>query len=400
MMSSLDRIPIHRWLIARGMDNTAPDLILQGFCDRVTAAGLPLARGFAGLSTLHPLINAYSFVWAQGQLVQETFSHQQGSSEVWQASPFAHMIGQGLGTLRQRLEPPDQAFRFQSWQDFAGRGMTDWLGLLFSFGWEAKALSTGRVGLVTSWMSDRPGGFTDPECEILQELAGTLAMALKGSAAYPVMEGLLATYLGRDAATHVLAGEVQLGRVHGIDAAIFFADLRDFTVMSERLGDQRIAEVLNLYLDRIGSSVQEFGGQVLKFMGDGILATFAVSGDPAASCGAALAAAEQAVARVESLNAMRRAEGAPWAGVDVALHLGTVLYGNVGAADRLDFTVVGTAVNEASRIEGLCRAVDRPVLLSRRFRDALLPAAQGRLTSMGTHALRNVLKPVEVFAPV
>jgi adenylate cyclase len=396
-MNSFDRIPIHQWLIQQGLTNASSDKILQGFCDRLGEAGLPLARGFIGLATLHPLINAYSFVWDHGVMQQDTFSHEQGSSETWRESPFHHMISAETPYLRERLEPPDRDFRFASWKEFAGRGMTDWIGMLFSFGWNATALNIGRVGLVVSWMSDRPGGFSDAECMILRELTGTLALALKASNAYPIARGLLTTYLGGDAAQHVLNGEVQAGRVHGIDAAILFADLRDFTALSERLPGDQIAAVLNRYLDAVGSCVQKCGGQVLKFLGDGILATFAVEDDAQVSCLAALTAAEQAVQDVAALNRSGFLDG-PLPALDVALHLGTVLYGNVGAADRLDFTVVGPAVNIASRIEGLCGKLDEPVLVSAAFRDAV-PQAAARLIPAGSHRLKGVSEPVAVFAP-
>ena len=191
---------------------------------------------------------------------------------------------------------------------------------------------------------------------------------------------------------------VQRGSMEELDAVIMYADLRGFTELSERLPARQVVELLNLYLDAMGEPVEWQGGQILKFLGDGFIATFALDGeDPRAVCRKALAAADGALRRVESFNRDRAATGLPVMALDVVLHAGRVQYGNVGTQRRLDFTVIGPAVNQASRLEQVCKALDRNLVASRAFRDAA--GGQG-FVSLGEVALAGIAAPQEVFAPL
>ena len=306
------------------------------------------------------------------------------------------MLESQTPVLRRRLEGAEAELEFPVLVEFRKTGLTDWLGLLHSFGWLAPSLSSRQLGMISSWSTDRPGGFTDAELVLLQELVAGLALAVKAATSYDITRGLLSTYLGADAAEHVLAGEVRRGQVQEMRVVLFFADLRGFTQIADELGADNLVGLLDDYLDCIGLPVHESGGQVLKFMGDGLLATFALGGDEAAVCDHALAAARGTQAAVAALNARRAANDLPILKLDVALHLGTVMYGNVGTGDRLDFTVVGPAVNEASRIETLCDQVGRPILASDSFRAVAVNSWNG-LESLGIWKLRGVSDAMEIF---
>ncbi len=395
-----DPVTIHAWLINQGLETAKVETIVGGFCDRLLDAGLPLARGYAALATLHPLILAHGYTWARAGrgVAQDQFSHARAGAN-WNNSPFLYMLNNRILKLNRRLAGPQAVLDFPALQEFSAQGLTDWLGLVYGFGWAAERMRGGQIGLVTSWATDRPEGFTEPELRVLEELMGTLALALKAATAYPIMQGLLDTYLGADAARHVLSGEVQLGTVQRMDAALFFADLRGFTALSDQLGSEAVVGMLNQYLACIGEPVREQGGQILKFMGDGVLATFAIEGAGGQTCDKALEAALDALDRVATLNRERAAAGMPVLELDIALHRGEVMYGNVGTADRLDFTVVGPAVNEAARMEVLCKPLARHLVVSRSFRDATGEAAE-RLMSLGEHALRDVREAREIFTVV
>ena len=204
---------------------------------------------------------------------------------------------------------------------------------------------------------------------------------------------LMETYLGRDAGQRVLRGRIVRGIAERIDAVVWFSDLRGFTRITDTEPEQVIS-LLNDYSDVIVSTIQEHGGDVLKLIGDGTLAIFTAETRPQA-CSAALAAAIAARQGVAELNKRRSAQEKPVTDMYLGLHVGEVFFGNVGSRERLDFTVLGPAVNEASRIAAMCRSVDQPILLSAAFAD--VGEMKHRLLSVGRYALRGVSRPREVF---
>ena len=224
-----------------------------------------------------------------------------------------------------------------------------------------------------------------------------LSLAVKAHAGHVIASGLLQTYLGEDAGRRVHAGAVVRGSVDSVHAVLWYADIRGFTRASDAAPGLLIIEMLDDVFEIMTAALRPHGGQVLKFIGDGLLATFAFeSADRARTCQRALDAATQAMRELEARNVARMAAGVPVVTVDLALHLGDVLYGNVGAADRLDFTVIGPAVNEVARIEALCEPLGRAVLASAEF----VAAAEGagdRLESLGRYALRGVSESKEIF---
>jgi adenylate cyclase len=355
------------------------------------------------METLHPQWSGYGYTWRRDLNAIEPAQYAHGSTEEsdWLTSPFYHLIDRARGgeesvSMRRRLETgPDQR-DFPVLAEYFAAGATDYVAYLFAFGKDGDR-SQG-TGIVYSFAADRKGGFNDEDTTLLQATLPALSLAMKAHATHVIASGLLGTYLGEDAGRRVHAGSIMRGSVDRLSAVIWYADIRGFTPISDSAPGSVIVEMLNGVFEILTASLRGRGGQVLKFIGDGLLATFSLEeGDREETCRGALDAAIEAMANIDALNAARAAAGLPVASVDLALHLGEALYGNVGATDRLDFTVIGPAINEVARIEALCEPLGRAVLVSAEFVAAIM-GGDSRLASLGRHALRGVREPKEIFA--
>ena len=314
------------------------------------------------------------------------------AAENWRRSPFFRLLETGGSRLRIRLAAGEAA-------EFAGvvamqQGMTDYLAMITRFA------ADGVIGemdcVYSSWTTDHPRGFDDAQLEVLIGLMPGLALAVKCVSLTRIAGTLVETYLGRDAGRRVLEGRIQRGVADRIEAALWFSDLRSFTTITDTAPPGEIIPLLNDYAEVVITAIYEAGGDVLKLIGDGTLALFRAD-DPSEACRRALKAEELVRARVKELNEKRRAEERPTTSVYVGLHIGEVFYGNIGSVERLDFTVVGPAVNETSRIASMCRSVDRPMLVSSTSADCLPAAERARLVSVGRFALRGVGQAKELF---
>jgi adenylate cyclase len=395
-----DSIPLHAWLIEAGLMGMAAPALFDGFCGLLAAAGIPIGRGFLSIGGLHPLRRAFSVTWQDRGIVEvDEFPHAALESRLWQESPFRQMMETGTRRLHRRLAGPDAVLDFPVLREFRDAGWTEWLALMHGFGWGTATPEHRQFGVVISWATGRPGGWTADQLAVIEELSGTLALAAKGSSTPGVTRDVLAAYLGGDAADRVIAGQVRRGSVSRIAAAILYADLRGFTDFAEVTAPEEVTRRLNGIFDCLGEPVRAAGGEILKFLGDGVLAMFLPKdgADMAAVAAAALAAARDIQARLAALNAAETATGHPPLLMDMALHAGDLTYGNIGTADRLDFTVIGPAVNEATRLEGLCKVLGVPLLISESFVRAA-PGLREQLRSMGRHQLRGVREEKEVFA--
>ena len=384
------------WLVQKGLGGATLDDLLAGFCEGLRALGIPLWRGHIAMRTLHPSFEALTYRWLREEGVQrdEIVRADEPRAE-WQVSPFSYMLERNLFALRRRLTGPEAEVDFPLLEAFRDQGATDYVARVMPFGDSAK--SDRPAGVLTSWTTDRPGGFRKEEIAVLDRLQPRLALTIKTILGEQITRNVADTYIGPEAGERILRGEIKRGSVEVIHAVIFFADLRGFTALTEQVPRDALVPMLDDYLECMARPIVEHGGQVLKFLGDGLLATFDLrdrTGD--AICRDTLDAAVQALLRTDELNAARAADGKPTMAIDVALHLGDVLYGNVGAYDRLDFTVIGPAVNEASRIEALCDTVGRRLLVSGTFADAATQCT-GRLVSVGKHQLRGLDRERELF---
>jgi adenylate cyclase len=398
-------VALHRWAVDQGLRGASADALFAGFCQRLAAAGVPLLRGFVGIPTLHPQWAGRSYVWRRGLDTVQAGRAQRGEAfdQVRSASPFWVLTEQvmaagGRGAsarLRRRLAGTAVRLDFPVLEEFAAEGATDYFAQLVGFVVDGDG-SRG-AGIAYSFTTDRPDGFRDDDVLLIEAVLPALSLAIMSEAGNTIAAGLLAAYLGDDAGRRVHAGAVERGSVQSITAVLWYADIRGFTTIADDLPGLAVVELLDEVFETIAAPLRPRGGQVLKFLGDGMLAIFPLADvAPEAVCRRALEAAAEAMAALARLNAARRAAGKPCGEIDLALHLGDVLYGNIGAVDRLDFTVIGPAVNEVSRIEALCEPLRRQVLLS-----AALAAAVGArddLEPLGSHALRGVREPRDIYA--
>jgi adenylate cyclase len=390
------------WAVREGLRSAGAYELFDGYCQRLVIDGIELWRAHLAMETLHPQWSGYGYTWRRDLNAIEPQQYVHGSTEDadFLGSPFNELIVRAQGgeenpSLRRRVEQDDQR-DFPILVEFFAAGATDYLAYLFEFG-KGGDRSQG-TGIVYSFVTDRRGGFSDDDTTLLQATLPGLSLAMKAHAGYVIASGLLGTYLGEDAGRRVHAGSILRGSVDTLRAVIWYADIRGFTTVSDSAPGPVVVELLNEVFEILTASLRVHGGQVLKFIGDGLLAIFSFEEhDRAETCRHALDAAIEAMRNIDEMNKARAAAGVPVASVDLALHLGEVLYGNVGATDRLDFTVIGPAVNEVARIEALCEPLDRPVLVSAEF-VAGITGADDRLESLGRHALRGIREPKEIFA--
>ena len=385
-----------RWIAESALAGTTEVALLDGFCARLTELGLDLRRAMVGIDTLHPVVFGRSFTWRRGTGVEpRQFGRiDTNIQNAWQSSPHYRLLQSGKHRLRYRIRPEDSVPReFSILDDLAEEGTTDYVAFFTRFG---ETATIGEMDCVySSWTTDKPAGFDDGEIAALDSLILHFAAAIKHLTIARIAETLVETYLGRDAGRRVLKGAIGRGVAEKIRAVLWFSDLKGFTRLVDTVPPTAVVPMLNDYAEALVSAIHQEGGQVLKFIGDGILAVFQV-GDPVEDCRRALAAAADATGRVAALNDRRTAASAPTTGFYLALHVGDVFYGNIGSADRLDFTVIGPAVNEVTRIAGMCRSLEQDVVLSAAFAEAAGPGRTS-LVSLGRYALRGVARPQELF---
>jgi adenylate cyclase len=381
------------WIVQQGLASDDLPGLLSGFCERIVTLGVPLWRGHLSLATLHPMYEVIGYSWRRTQgLTHDQYEHGWTSREVWQRSPVRFLVENRVPRMRNRLELGEGTETFPVLADLRDEGATDWFGRLVRFG--DRTQRAGLRGMATTWTSDRAGGFSDADIALIESLVTTLALAVYRIALLQVAVDLLAAYVGPEPGRRILSGQVRQGTAQRLSAAIVIADLRGFTRVADRTPAERLLAGLNEHLGAVVGAVEQHGGQVLKFLGDGLMAVFALEERAAeTACADALAAAETAIVANAAINGRREGAGEPVLELDIALHLGDVMYGNVGSARRLDFTVIGPAVNEASRIEALCEPLGCHVLMSATFASA----CPRKLRSLGRHGLRGVASPQELF---
>ncbi len=379
------------WIVEQGL--RGPDMVslLSGFVERLTAEGVPLARAYIALPTVNPTIRAYTHAWTRtGGMMVEGVSHER-NAEAFELSPFAHMMRMDEERAYWRVDGPD-AQRFGVFEDVRQAGGVDYLARLFSFD---NASAPDLRGVAFALSTHRPEGFLPDEIARIDMLLPLMGLAAYRMTLLDLTVGMLDTYVGFSAGRRVLSGEIRRGFGTTIKAALLFSDLRGFTTLADTAGMDLIAR-LDRHLEAMADPVAEEGGEVLKFMGDGLLAAFAITEERSQeqACAAAIRAAQAALERNDAVN---RLEETPLS-LDIALHCGDVFYGNIGAAGRLDFTVIGPAVNETSRMEALCGILDSSVIMS----GSVAASSPVPVRSLGHHRLRGIAAERELFtfAPV
>jgi adenylate cyclase len=387
---SLDAIA--EWLVGPARRIASGIRAFDEFAWRMLAAGLPLLRVTLHTSTLHPQYLGATFVWFRttGQTEQRLIAHEVAGLIPYEDNPVRRVVWGGE-TLRRRLDVADAVVDFSILHDLKAQGATDYLAL-------PVAGAHGARNYMVTYVTDRPGGFTETEVADLTRVSQRLPVLVDMHNQRAIARNVLNAYLGAKTGPRVLAGQIRRGTGEEISAVLWSSDLRAFTARSDRLPGDRMIALLNALFDAQAKAIHDHGGEILKFIGDGLLAIFPIEQPDMAAAAArqALEAAMEAIAAVRRLSDDTSMAGEPALEIVVALHAGTVIYGNIGAADRLDFTVIGPAVNLVSRVEAVAKALNLPIVVSDEFAHAF-----GRpLRSLGTHQLRGLATPHELFAPV
>jgi len=375
------------WLLHNAWDTTSVrDLVLQ-MAHCMWSSGLPILRLQLVIRTLHPQLFATSYTWWRDteKIEIRRMSHDVLETQEHKESPYAPILD-GAGGVRRTMDRPDSQFDFPILKELHARGGTDYVAMPLLF-------SDGQINII-SLVSDRSDGFSTDDLGQFYEILPVLSRLFEVHALRRTAITLLDTYLGKHTGQRVLEGSIKRGDGENIHAVIWFCDLRDSTSLTEELPRDEYLSMLNQFFDCMAGSVLDQGGEVLKFIGDAILAIFPIEDpDSPEAAGHAIDAAQDAQRRIAIINQHDAERGTKAIGFGVGMHIGNLMYGNIGTQGRLDFTVIGAAVNKASRIESMCKTLDETVLFSAEFARHF----PTRLVSLGMHNLRGVNMPQELF---
>ncbi|HWV97205.1 MAG TPA: adenylate/guanylate cyclase domain-containing protein [Xanthobacteraceae bacterium] len=386
---------ITAWLLKGAARETEMLLLFESFIWRLIAAGIPLDRASLHIGTLHPQLLGFAWNWRRDDATcyEVKVQHLTSETDSFKLNPLARIFATGE-PLRRNPQAPEAQAEFPIMVELAESGITDYVALPFSSGAGYRHAMT----LATS----HPGGFPHAAGAEVRNVLDLFALHVERHIVQRIAENAVSAYLGDVAGRKVLSGSIQRGAGEAIRAVIWMSDLRGFTALSDRLSGTEMIVLLNAYFETLAGAVLLHGGEVLKFMGDGLLAVFPIgeaTSAPAAAR-AALGAAQRAMRDLEGLNAgaLPQLDGIDgWRPLrtGIALHEGEVFFGNIGAPERLDFTVIGPAVNEASRVEALQKTLKRDILIT----TAVARLLDIPLDHLGEHALRGVAAPVAVYSP-
>ncbi|HLZ05947.1 MAG TPA: adenylate/guanylate cyclase domain-containing protein [Bradyrhizobium sp.] len=397
-MELSSRIDLMNWLVGQGLTGLPEPDLIRGFSERCRASGLPLSRVLAFIDTLHPIYEGRGFRWNdrptnEGDTFEYRSSADGDAAKNWRRSAFHHMLENGHDELQ--LDLADSAsLNFSMIGDLVDKGHRHFLAFIHRFG---DAGTLGQMDCFYSYFTTRrERAFSESELEALRDLVPVLGLAIKSAQQMDIARTLGRVYLGRDASEQVLRGRITRGVTERINAVLWFSDLRGSTRISESIGPDEIIPFLNDYADASIEAIHEAGGDVLKLIGDGVLAIF-TGEDMAVARRAALSAEHSFRLNIKALNERRTQDDRPVTTAYVGLHVGEVFYGNIGSEDRLDFTVVGPAVNEVSRIASMCNSIDREFLASSEFSKGLDAAGRRYLVSTGRYALRGIGRAQDLY---
>jgi len=372
--------PLVDWLLQEAWTCKTPAELTEQFAQCMLAMGVPLWRLGVGIWTLHPQLAGRHYNWMRDRdgVVEGGTPHGMLQEPAYLESPVRH-VSEGLGGVRQRLDQAGASeFRFPIMEELRQQGATDYVAMPLPF-------SDGQINTLTL-TSDDPAGFSTADLGAVYQCVFGLSRFYETLTERQNTRTLLTTYLGQRSGTRVLNGQTQRGAGEEIRAAILFCDLRNSTQLAASLPRRAYLDLLNDFFEAVSEPILSRWGEVLKFIGDGVLAIFPVDDDPAAACTLAQAAAEEIVAR------LAKTEDPPLR-CAIGVHLGEVTFGNVGAPERLDFTVIGSAANLAARLSEQCKLLDQPLL----FSGAVQHYLPNAMVSLGRHDLRNIAPATEIY---
>jgi len=383
--------PLIDWLLTEAPTLPSCRHVLEGLIGQLADQGIVLQRAALGVGVLHPDLLAKAYTWERGaRYVSESdIYHGIQTTDQYLDSPF-RLLNEGEAFVRQRLVGPYAQIDYEMLEDQRDAGATDYIAI-------GLPRSDGNV-YRTSWTTDRDSGFSDAEIERLLALRPALGVVVELQSRAEMTKSVLDLYLGREAGRRVYAGDIQRGDGKTIHSVLWMCDLRGFTSLSDRIPLPFLIAVLNDYFEAVTGPIHAHGGEVLKFIGDAVLGIFRIEDEREITeiCERALGAAELAVANMHILNRRRGREDKAPLDFSIALHVGDAMYGNVGAHDRLDFTVIGPAVNLCARLEALAGSLGEKLICSADF----AAASTSEMRSVGSHSLKNVERQTEAFVPV
>lgn len=372
--------------------------IISSLCETISGP-LEIYRMGIGMPTLHPLVEAKSIRWtAEEGIGMLDSEHGYSEQEDWLKSPIYHMFEHRLKFLRYRLDLPGDWHRFPLLHELACAGCTEYYATVISFNEHNYPSNEDRDGMLASWATDRPGGFSAAFFEFVKQIKPALGIVCKLADRESAAVNILEAYLGTDAGNRVLKGQIERGELVTIDAVVWYSDLRQSTWLAENLSNQDFLDTLNVYFECTAGSVMELHGEVLRFIGDAVLAIFPIeifaSAENAAE--SAWRAAKLAQGRIQEINVKRSETALAPLNFGLALHAGSVDYGNIGIPCRLEFSVIGTVANEVARLEGLTKTLGESILVSESFARLL----DIEWKCMGSQPMKGVKNDPTVYAPV
>ncbi len=387
---------INEWLADQALSE--PDIVemFEGLCNRLHGIGIPVSRARLTWPTLHPLFQAETILWRNGGETEfEQFVHQETVSEAWLQSPMRHMMEYDLSVIRRRLDGPDKLLDFPILQEMQDQGYTDYLVVATDFGRVVKNEGIKKRGIVVTWCTDRPDGFSNREIESLQKIQRRFAVACKTVVQARISKNIVETYLGTQAGERVMSGEIRRGDGSKTNAIVWYSDLRNSTAMADTMPGDEYLNLLNDYFECTAGPVIEAGGEVLDFIGDAVLAIFPyenVDQKENAIKNATVALRSSRIAH-DNVNQRRTHAGLITFKFGIGLNVGSLMFGNIGVPHRLTFSVIGPTVNEVARIETLTKVVGENILVTRE----VAQLDKSAWVSLGEHTLAGVSQKVELY---
>ncbi len=376
------------WLVNETSRQPYVDNLFGELCDHLAEEGIPIDRATVHMQTLHPQFWGATVRWERGKgFTFQTADHGATTSDAYRNSPVREIF-EGADGLRQRLDLLSEPHEYSIFNSLAEQGYTDYVGAVLNF-------ASGKRH-ATSWATRKAGGFSTDHLVMINEMLPVMAMAFEIRLNRRIAKNLLNTYVGERAGEAILNGNITRGSGHTVRAAIWNCDIRGFTQISEKWPRDDVIASLNEYFDAMAVPIAAHQGEILKFIGDGLLAIFPIEDDDGCACERAFEAARQAVANMRDLNRRRMDQGQSELGFGIALHVGDVMYGNIGSQSRLDFTVIGPAVNSSARLERLNKELRRRLLFSGPFVE-MCPCGTEHMVRLGSYELRGVAGPMDVY---
>lgn len=385
------------WLVTETLRGTSQDRLIKHLCEAMVANGIPLIRGHIACGQLHPLFQAFSVSWNRDSgIVRDRFAYDGIVSDSWLASPLKAVLSEDRPEIRARLHLGEGANEFPVLKEFQDQGFTDYYCTRKAFSFPTNMAMENMDGCIASFATDAPGGFSEEGITAIKRLFPRLAVALKTIVREATAHNVISTYLGSQAGERVLQGKIHRGDCESIRAAVWFSDMRRSTELADAMEPRQFLERLNRYFECTAGSVLDHGGEVLRFIGDAVLAIFPINGPGGAERAGrmAVSAARDSLTRIAACNADMPENDQVPIEFGLGLHVGDVLFGNIGVQERLEFSVIGQTANEVARLEDLTKTLKRTILASNSF----VSHTQAKWEAMGSHRLRGVSESQPVYA--